>query len=346
MFKVVVIGNVVQKQSVVGSFIERMVETYRDIDEVGEVKHLYRKSKGIVGLIEYWVDIWNELGKDCDIVHFSYPTITALPQLLRRKRYKIIFRFHGGDWFWTSEYNLLQNLYHKMSRSVVLRFPDHVIFPSYKHFKRNTVKIHGKLHFFPTYGIKSEGFFSNKPNLPHRKRKYCVVGYAGRVTEQKGIFDLLEALRHVDYQFVIKLAADPSEAEKIKYSMPGNVDLSPVGFVTGKALGKFYRSLDIFVAPSKLKESFGNTVIEASLCGIPVISSNSVPSAEILNDLIPGIIQTYESGRGDELAKIITLQITSRQHENETATPVYEILENTFNHAAAISNYRRLLADE
>lgn len=55
-------------------------------------------------------------------------------------------------------------------------------------------------------------------------------------------------------------------------------------------LNTFYRSLDVFVLPSIVKEAFGLVLCEAMYCGVPVISTDSGAQREIIKDGMNGFI--------------------------------------------------------
>jgi glycosyltransferase involved in cell wall biosynthesis len=55
-------------------------------------------------------------------------------------------------------------------------------------------------------------------------------------------------------------------------------------------INKFYRSLDIFVLPSIVKEAFGLVLCEAMFCGVPVITTDSGAQAEIVQNGYNGLI--------------------------------------------------------
>ena len=58
------------------------------------------------------------------------------------------------------------------------------------------------------------------------------------------------------------------------------------------AMPDFYRSLDVFVLPSKEPEPFGLVVLEAMASGLPVIATAHGGPAEILRDNVTGVLVT------------------------------------------------------
>lgn len=86
---------------------------------------------------------------------------------------------------------------------------------------------------------------------------------------------------------------------------------------------KFYKSIDLFVLPSKARESFGLVLCEAVYCGVPVITTDSGAQKEIIkSDKYGWIIhsgskeQLYEAMGKAVLVKESTLD--NRQYIEHT----------------------------
>src|SRR5206468_5243729 len=61
------------------------------------------------------------------------------------------------------------------------------------------------------------------------------------------------------------------------------------GYLTGNDLATAYASADIFVFPSTT-DTFGNVILEAQACGLPVIVSDSGGPKELVEDRTNGFI--------------------------------------------------------
>ena len=110
-----------------------------------------------------------------------------------------------------------------------------------------------------------------------------VVGYAGRLVESKGLFDLLEAVKQLEGAQLVFIGDGEARAELEKRA-PQNVR-----FVGAQALEKLpalFSALDCLVLPSRTtkswKEQFGRVLIEAASCGVPVIGSDSGAIPEVI----------------------------------------------------------------
>ena len=106
------------------------------------------------------------------------------------------------------------------------------------------------------------------------------VGFAKRLHPLSGPDILLKAFKYAhsksDRQLILKIAGNgPMESRlKQKAAEMGLADsIEWMGWLkTAEELRDFYRSIDIFVMPSR-RESFGVSAVEASATGLPVIAS-------------------------------------------------------------------------
>jgi len=134
-------------------------------------------------------------------------------------------------------------------------------------------------------------------------RKIC-IGFLGRMSTEKGLEYLLEAIPYLnqelkkDFLVVIAGAEDVIGEEKYKEKIMKIIEkykeqVIVLGKLTRNQVGAFYSLLDVFVLPSiNATEAFGIVQIEAMLFNVPVVATNlpgvRIPVTETkMGELVP-----------------------------------------------------------
>ncbi len=116
---------------------------------------------------------------------------------------------------------------------------------------------------------------SKKKNREASKRRF--VSFVGRLTEEKGFFDVLQiASQMPDYEFVI----GGGKMQDVKTYVPNNVSFR--GFLKGENLRELYASSRVVLFLSKCYEGFGLVVVEAMNEGTPVITFDATTAKDIV----------------------------------------------------------------
>jgi phosphatidylinositol alpha 1,6-mannosyltransferase len=108
---------------------------------------------------------------------------------------------------------------------------------------------------------------------PDRK----LVGYVGRLANEKRIDDLAALDKRDDIQLVI--VGDGPARMRLERELP---DAKFVGYQGGEDLAHYYASLDIFVHTGK-HETFCQSIQEALASGVPVIAPNTGGPTDLVN---------------------------------------------------------------
>jgi glycosyltransferase involved in cell wall biosynthesis len=114
-----------------------------------------------------------------------------------------------------------------------------------------------------------------------------VAGYSGRLVEEKGLDELIDALEFLPSNVVVELVGNGDYEPKLREKAakyPGRVRF--LGAQPLEQLPAIYRGFDCLVLPSRTtarwKEQFGRVLIEAGACGIPVVGSSSGAIPEVI----------------------------------------------------------------
>lgn len=183
------------------------------------------------------------------------------------------------------------------------------------------------------------------------KRDYNVIGFCGRIVEEKGIDVLLKAFEIIKKRkknAVLKIAGNyknvaggsvyPALQE---YITKRNIkDVEFLGRLSDDELIKFYSSINVFVLPSTNSlEAFGLVQLEAMLCNTPVVASNLPGVRTIVNNTKMGLIANVKDEK--DLAEKILRVLENR---DKYVKPRDEIL-NKYSTDVLISKYYNLFED-
>lgn len=134
--------------------------------------------------------------------------------------------------------------------------------------------------------------------------------YVGRLSEDKGVFTALQAMRSLRGKFEGSLSVYGRgeacyEAMLKEYVLTHQL---PVTFhqATPQQMPEVYRSHSALLFTSEWEEPFALTPLEAMACGLPVIGTMTGGSAELFQNGVNAL--TYDAGNEAELAaQILTL---------------------------------------
>ena len=159
-------------------------------------------------------------------------------------------------------------------------------------------------------GVNSERFNPIHRNSELRglwtngNREKIIVGYVGRLANEKRVDDLSVLDARSDVQLVI-VGEGPARA-KLERELPHAIFL---GFQGGEELSQVYASLDIFVHTGK-HETFCQSIQEALASGVPVIAPNSGGPIDLVAHGVTGYL--IDTAKPDQLVSAFT-QLTSRE---------------------------------
>lgn len=113
-----------------------------------------------------------------------------------------------------------------------------------------------------------------------------VVGFAGRIVEEKGWRVLVEALRLLPEDVVLAVAGDGPDHDALLVALPGRVHSA--GLLPKDELWSFYAALGCLAVPSlttpRWKEQLGGTLLDGLAMGVPVVASASGGLPDAMGD--------------------------------------------------------------
>jgi phosphatidylinositol alpha 1,6-mannosyltransferase len=125
---------------------------------------------------------------------------------------------------------------------------------------------------------------SLRENIRGKDNGKLIIGYVGRLANEKRIDDLAILDRQPDIQLVI-VGGGPAEA-RLKRELP---NARFVGYQSGTELGRYVASFDIFVHTGK-HETFCQAIQEALAAGVPVIGPDTGGPVDLIEHGITGLL--------------------------------------------------------
>ncbi len=117
-------------------------------------------------------------------------------------------------------------------------------------------------------------------NMKSFKKKNQFI-YVGRLSDEKGIMELVKLWKLVNNEKLIICGNGPLEEILKNYIRINQLNIELLGFVDHKSVLSKIRESKALIFPSKVYETFGLTIIESFCVGTPVISYNIGNSAVI-----------------------------------------------------------------
>ncbi len=253
--------------------------------EYGAPKHL----QGVFSALQRCLD-WNSTGIDADVVHlhtwythlggilaklnYGIPlvlTVHSLEPLRPWKREQIQGGYDFSCWVERTAIEMADGVVavSEDTKADILRLfsvPESKIHVIHNGIDLDEFQKGGGLDVLEKYGIDS--------------RKPFVL-FVGRITRQKGIIHLANAIRHMSRDFQVVLCAGAPDTPEIALEMKRSVDAAQAlhgsvvwveKMVPKQDLIKLYSLAEAFCCPS-VYEPFGIINLEAMACQTPVVAS-------------------------------------------------------------------------
>ncbi|MDT8383305.1 MAG: glycosyltransferase [Gammaproteobacteria bacterium] len=158
-----------------------------------------------------------------------------------------------------------------------------------------------------------------------------VLLFAGRISKEKGIFDLPDIIANVkqsmpDVKIVIA-GTGPAE-DALKQALPEALFL---GWVDKHYLAELYAGLDLFVFPSRF-DTFGNVILESFTYGMPAVAYNCKGPKDIIQHDVSGYLANDIEQMSDHIIRFFSsepkragmIQKAIRRSQDYQAEPIMQ----------------------
>ncbi|MGC9516939.1 MAG: glycosyltransferase [Methanomicrobiales archaeon] len=182
------------------------------------------------------------------------------------------------------------------------------------------------------FQVEKNDFIRNKYLI---KSDDTLILFVGNLNRSKGIFEIVESFKLLNYKFkklkLMFVGEGPQKKELNKIVVNNEIedDVIFTEQINPKRIQKYYQAADIFVLPS-YSEGGGPplVILEAMACGVPVVVSNVGGIPEVIKNGINGFLVPPHDTL--ELVKKIELLISSNDIKKKFIKSSREIVKENF----------------
>lgn len=178
-----------------------------------------------------------------------------------------------------------------------------------------------------------------------------ILLFAGRITWEKGIDKILEALDFIQTANVELLVVgdmnmdakekSPYSQKLLEMSRKHEAKIHFTGYIAHNKLPELYNLTDIAILPSMWEEPAGLTMIEAMACGTPVITTRSGGIPEYVGDA--AVVLDRDQNLSQNIAKNVDLLLGDKRIYNEYSLRGIKRIQSHFSSEDYIDKFVRLI---
>jgi glycosyltransferase involved in cell wall biosynthesis len=182
------------------------------------------------------------------------------------------------------------------------------------------------------------------PRVQYNQRDQ-VVGFLGRLDEEKGIRELAEVAKSLSAETTFVFAGDGDLYEWLQQELSaerttGSVELT--GWVEHEDVPMVLSRFKLLVLPSEPTEGLPTAVLESLACGTPVLTTPVSGVPDVVWEGETGfLIDAVETGR---LTETIT-DILQRDDLVQISTTGRSLIETEYSFPAAVDRYERIIRE-
>ncbi len=206
----------------------------------------------------------SKFGKKYDIIHAQNP-----PSALAMKNFsgKKILSLWGvyPDQIQQLHGSAIGKISQKLEKKA-LEWADAVIVYS-KEIQKYYTKLGHRIHYIPN-GID----LNSLPKTENRLYKKQII-YAGRLSKEKGIFDLIKVSEDLPDEIHFIILGNGPEENRIKDLVKKKPNIHYLGYQPKEKTIPLIRGSDILIKTSLMEGGLNTTLLEAMACRIPIITT-------------------------------------------------------------------------
>ena len=295
-----------------------------DILKKKGIKHIQLKNEPVISkLIPLYFELKRLIrANDYTVIHCQHRILTFVLQFLRKGKFFHIYTAH----------NVFNDIFQK------------IIFPDIAVAVSKTIKLNlQKTSYIDKNRIEQINNGVQIPSLKKSGNDIITFGFIGRLIKEKGIFDLLEAIKQLN-----------TENTKFRLIIRGKGEIEKItDFVRINNLGSFvlfadvsndedeiYKSIDILILPSKMNEGMPLSILEAAARGILVVTTRSGGIEDFIANGKTGIL--LDSTEPEILAGAIKIILANYNSYNEIIENALSKVKDDFSIEKMTLKYEKL----
>ena len=203
----------------------------------------------------------------------------------------------------------------------------------HKKFLKNKLNINSKVYIHPNLITLDSFNDDNKNNT---------ISYAGRISEEKGVDDLVESFIKADLKDTkLQIIGDGPLAKNLKNKFINNKNIIFHDFIENSNVISLLKGSKAVVTATKLYEGQPTLLCEASLLGVPAI----FPKTGGIEEFFPlDYPLSFEQFNYDNLVSIFQ-NIDSMDSLKDIGSQNREFISNLLNEKRLLKNFKELIND-
>lgn len=306
--------------------------------------HIYRST---------FIPLLKELNPDCIYIHHEpYAAATAQVYLANRLSIKRPIGVYSSQ-------NILKFYPPPFRQSEQLVFKDSYFVTAATHSVKRVLREKGceaTIDVLPVglAGIDASVYFPHPQGQKvadslRTNKEEILIGYLGRIVEEKGLKTLLYALKQIQ-ELPWRLIMVGSGAYETQFdALAQNLDLSDrikrLGYIAHTEAPLYLSAFDLLVLPSETrpnwKEQFGRVIVEAIACGTPVLGSDSGEIPYVLQATGGGL--TFPEAQPEALAKELQKLILNPLLRLQFVEQGRQAIRQNYTHALLAQRFAQMI---